>query len=340
MTQAPATPFINALHGLRGLLALWVVLYHASPGLALVRHGYVAVDGFFILSGFVLMRAHASELSPSSIGDAARFLRLRWWRTYPLYAACLVLTLPFFATASLPSGAEVLAALLLLEGWALPGLGINAPVWSLGVEWCGYLAFPLLAWCIAGLSRPTAVKWIVFAAVAEILLMVAVLEASLGDFVGWPALTRMFGGFSCGCLLSVVHQRAGSTAGGPRQDAWLLAACVAALLVLWTLPAAYVLPALVLVVHFTAQPGPVTRRALGGATGMFLGRISFALYLSHFLVLKVAMAAQPAVIDLLGAPGVGRAFCTLGGLLASVGMATLLCVLVEEPARRYGRRYA
>jgi peptidoglycan/LPS O-acetylase OafA/YrhL len=84
---------IRSLTGLRGLAAAWVVLYHfhqadASAGAlgTFLRHGYLAVDIFFVLSGFVMALSYthlfAKGLSVQSFGV---FLVRRFARIYPLY---------------------------------------------------------------------------------------------------------------------------------------------------------------------------------------------------------------------------------------------------------------
>jgi len=84
----------EALDGLRGVAALAVVLYHASPaGHSLLPGGYLAVDLFFMLSGFVIDRAYATRLAAGmGLGE---FLARRAARLYPAYL--LGLAVPFLA---------------------------------------------------------------------------------------------------------------------------------------------------------------------------------------------------------------------------------------------------
>ena len=85
---------IRSLTGLRGIAALWVVVHHAlyiarprGPFWTLIYHGYLAVDLFFVLSGYVIAMNYAerSELR-IHLGDVVAFLCKRFARTYPLYA--------------------------------------------------------------------------------------------------------------------------------------------------------------------------------------------------------------------------------------------------------------
>jgi peptidoglycan/LPS O-acetylase OafA/YrhL len=332
--------FIGSLHGLRGLFALWVFAFHANPsGIGFLRvssYGYIAVDAFFILSGYVLMQAHAAEFARVTRGSAFAFLRLRAWRTYPLYFACLLLSLalyPLLKGGGFPSAQRLTVGLLLLEGWAFPGIGINTPIWSLGVEWVGYLAFPLIAFICLRLTPPAAIVILTFLLGGELVLLWN-LGALLSDaVVGLATMIRMTAGFGAGCLLWVLHRRLPHAA--PATNDLLLLGCSAATVgILLAFPPVCAVPPLTALVHCTARPGPLTARLLGHPVALFMGRISFALYLCHLLVIKVVSLGQPThswEYRLIG---------TLVAGISAIGLATVLCLLIEEPARRFGRRSA
>ena len=75
---------IPALTGLRGIAALWVVFFHLEYGSAIpiIEKGYLGVDIFFILSGFILMHAYSGPKS-NKFGYT-RFIKARIARVYPL----------------------------------------------------------------------------------------------------------------------------------------------------------------------------------------------------------------------------------------------------------------
>ena len=129
--------FISSLHGLRGIMAMWVVLFHTSPGgvgpLHVTSYGYFAVDVFFILSGYVLMHGHDRQFTQITTTKIVSFLRLRWWRVYPLCFVSVILSVVAFYLAhhNWPPLGHAIASLLILDDWALPGLGVNGPAWSL-----------------------------------------------------------------------------------------------------------------------------------------------------------------------------------------------------------------
>lgn len=150
--------------GLRFLLALWVILHHIAgkdmmlenwasslppAGRSLVLGGYLAVQTFFILSGFVLTRSYAG--STWSGKDLKNYFAARFARIYPVYALSLMVVAPFIFD-SLMRPTRTLAhktGLLLtyafvLQGWfGNLGVGWNTPAWTLSCEFFFYLLFPL-----------------------------------------------------------------------------------------------------------------------------------------------------------------------------------------------------
>jgi len=160
-----ALPKLKALTALRFFAALHVVIFHmriegmlpAGPwwyeNFAAV--GYIGVNLFFVLSGFILVYTYAgAQVSPM------RFWRARFARIYPAYALSLLVSAPFFFFAVrhldipfLEWSKQHLAAacaltLTLLQSWfPQAALTWNAVCWSLSVEAFFYLLFPvLLVW--------------------------------------------------------------------------------------------------------------------------------------------------------------------------------------------------
>jgi peptidoglycan/LPS O-acetylase OafA/YrhL len=155
-------PKLKALTTLRFLAALHVVLFHMRvvgilPGgpwwyQNFASVGYIGVNLFFVLSGFILVYTYAnSAVTPW------RFWQARFARIYPAYVLSLVVSAPFFFFAlhhlDIPflawSKQHVAAACLLtvslLQSWfPQAALTWNAVCWSLSVEAFFYIAFPLL----------------------------------------------------------------------------------------------------------------------------------------------------------------------------------------------------
>src|SRR5580700_6668773 len=89
-------PFFGGLESLRGVAALIVVFLHikwANPltSLLFFRNGYLMLDLFFVLSGFVICHNYGRKIG--NTGDVGHFMFLRFGRLYPLHLFCLIVFL-------------------------------------------------------------------------------------------------------------------------------------------------------------------------------------------------------------------------------------------------------
>jgi peptidoglycan/LPS O-acetylase OafA/YrhL len=165
---------LRVLDGLRGTAAITVVVYHlwqslmgmAPPDAPWVRHGYLAVDFFFCLSGYVLGYAYDDRYGHMSV---AAFLRTRLIRLHPMVVAGIFLGLacycldpfsgsdpnhPWMEPQSAPFwkiAANVVGGLTMLPTWPLPNrfgafFSLNNPAWSLMWEYVASGAFAFLLW--------------------------------------------------------------------------------------------------------------------------------------------------------------------------------------------------
>ena len=158
-----------ALTSIRFWLALGVVLFHyqlnmvaeGATGFSLIERARLAVDFFFILSGFVLAHVYGSQVRSGRYSHR-RFLIARLARIYPAHIFMLgvmaaiaigavVLGQPFDAESYSLSG--LLSAAVLTHAWFVATVPNewNGPSWSLSAEWAAYLAFPVFAFI--GLRR-------------------------------------------------------------------------------------------------------------------------------------------------------------------------------------------
>ena len=155
----------EVLDGLRGIAILAVVIYHswlfswltpafAPFGLALpldvpARTGYLGVELFFVISGFVLFYPHARHaVRGTPVPALGSFVRRRALKIVPSYAIALVATAAV-AGASLASPADLLGlarhALFVHNFWPDRFGAQNSVFWSLAIEVQFYLVFPALA---------------------------------------------------------------------------------------------------------------------------------------------------------------------------------------------------
>src|SRR5690606_21018223 len=123
-----ATTFRHDIQGLRGLAVLLVLVYHFWP--AMLPGGYVGVDVFFVISGFLITRILLDELQGKGRIDLWRFYERRARRLLP--AATVVLAcVAVAARVLLPAtewdriGAEVLASALYFQNWWLAAQSVD-----------------------------------------------------------------------------------------------------------------------------------------------------------------------------------------------------------------------
>ncbi|MDO9499168.1 acyltransferase [Falsiroseomonas sp.] len=287
--------FIGGLHGLRGVAAMWVFLYHLWDGWDW-SPGHLGVDLFLILSGFVLSHVYAAGLH--SAADYRGFIRSRIARIYPLHlvtllaVATVVMTWPGFAGSFLRPeqrfGADAfLAHLLLVQNWAyfLP-TSWNAPAWSLSAEWAGYLAFPGIVLLARRGRQP------LLLAVACMAVMSLALHGwgvKDGNGTGSPGMLRMGFGVLAGCLVYRAY-----AAGLRLPPAPTTLGCVALLAVahvpgfggLGTLA----FPILTLL---CATGAGALAQACASRPAVWLGTLSYSIYLWHWLIIQMANRAVP-----------------------------------------------
>ena len=165
-------PSLDALTGLRFLAAMGVVFYHFSLPilkgrsailLNLAGAGYIAVDLFYLLSGFILTYSY---LSPEGtlLGSRRNFYISRFARIYPAYFLAFVLAAPsdiatslhvnHLATAIAKLAVSAVSVLTLQQAWTpWTAWDWNFPAWSVSVEVFFYLLFPWLAVRLARLKQ-------------------------------------------------------------------------------------------------------------------------------------------------------------------------------------------
>lgn len=355
---APIPATYLSLTGIRGVAALWVLSFHVlsvakgmNPGmfpgdLVFIRDGWVGVDLFFILSGFVLMHAHRDDFDGRVSEDVRRFLTARFWRIYPLnfavllLVAGLVLLNPSFATAfraqgdgnlSLPA---FLRTATLSGSWLFPGSGEwNEPTWSLSAEVLGYLVFPTLAGLALRVNdRSRAMTLGAYGIAAVLAFQAATGSLGVNVITGLDPIIRMFGMFACGVMLYRLRQLAPEPWVTKATD--LSCGAVISLATLTLLPGGVALMPIcfaVLIFSLSLDEQGAIGRVLSARVVLWLGRISFPLYLVHLMPLRFFNHAFTQ------SSAGGPALYIVGLLLtlaAIFGLAALLHRYVERPCAR------
>jgi peptidoglycan/LPS O-acetylase OafA/YrhL len=172
---------IRSLTGIRGVAATWVVLYHVHEAddlhavvKTLLTHGYLAVDLFFLLSGFVMAFSYGRLATAGwNLKSYKTFLWLRFGRVYPLYflmtcAVALMIVVGWSKALPVQNlGAAFLANVALVQVW-FSIRSIGGLAWSISTEFTAYLLFPLLAACTLTTRRTPMLLAVPFVCVVAI----------------------------------------------------------------------------------------------------------------------------------------------------------------------------
>ncbi|WP_315764351.1 acyltransferase [Sphingomonas sp. Y38-1Y] len=291
---------LRALTSARGIAAWLVVFYHIreslppvpAPVMAVLDHGYLAVDFFFVLSGFVIALAWRDRVRASGWAAVPGFLRRRFARVWPLHAVVLtggvVLALLLWATGRHDETefpfAELPLHFLLIQNWGFTSaLAWNDPAWSISAEFAAYLVFPAIVLAIPARRLPSVALIGAIAALIAALAGYFALSGTtdLGHDIARHGVIRCLAGFSIGMLVHALWSRRLSGA-APIAIAVATAATIA-----WSigwLPQTAAIPtvfASLLLALATTDP-----RSLGHPILHRLGEWSYATYLAHFLMWK------------------------------------------------------
>lgn len=351
---------IRSLTGLRGLAACYVMAYHffqvaavTGPARTLLLHGYLAVDLFFVLSGFVIAMIYgerfAGGVSRAVYGD---FLLRRIGRVYPLYAVVTALiTLLIVAGAladAMPSPLAMVTNALMIQAWGFAG-SIAGTTWSISTEFAAYLLFPVIAMLVLRGGRWQLAAVVALAVAVLVALALTSSAAANQLYADGPLRNGPLDLFGTGTILPLARCLAGFCLGvaafrvgtliGPGIG-WAADVCavvIVALLCVRGSDVAVVLACVPLVIALASGDGSVTARLLGWGSVYWLGLVSYSVYLTHRLI--DALAFQP-IFDLVrdfGLPHIySIARAVVLGLVLAVSAATY--ALIETPARDAFRR--
>ena len=372
-TFADTKPHYELLDGLRGIAALFVLWYHIFEGFAFaeatngegagiittLNHGHIAVDFFFILSGFVISYAYDERWNKISL---CNFFKRRLIRLHPMVVmGAIIGAVTFFVAGcekwdgtTTPTSLVMLALLLTMFMIpALPGapyevrgngemFPLNGPAWSLFFEYIGNIIYALFI-------RRLPTKAL---AVLTALLGVAHAWFFIGNIseydcvgVGWTidavnltgGLLRMLFPFTAGMLLARTFK--------PRKIKGTFWVCTALLAAAFSVPyitptgsaslnSLYEVVCIALLFPFIVWLGACGECSdnLTGRINKFLGDISYPLYIIHYPIMYLfyAWLIEKHHYTLGETWGVA-----LTVIIASILLAYTILKLYDEPVRRY-----
>jgi peptidoglycan/LPS O-acetylase OafA/YrhL len=340
---------IRSLTSLRFFAAIWVVLFHYWPDLTgsevmpgMIAKGYLGVELFFVLSGFILSHVYRTAVEEGRFRYGS-FLWARLARVYPLHIATLVglggVALAagaagFSVDPNILSWQSLPANLTLTQAWGLaPVAGWNHPSWSISAEWFAYLTFPLFAWtALRFKDRPLVA---VAGAVVFLWVLYAGFQAAAGfpltkATIAWGAL-RIVPCFAFGCALHALwrarpaQNRSLALAGAAFSGAAVITSAALGA------PDALIVTALGGMIFFLAQLAQTNSGILAQAPLVYLGEVSYSVYMICVPWKIVFVNGATRLFQLTGDHLPLGLWLVL--LTAVVPLAALSYHLVEKPAR-------
>jgi peptidoglycan/LPS O-acetylase OafA/YrhL len=333
------------LDGLRGVAALAIVCFHfmevAYPDANnnFIGHGFLAVDFFFCLSGFVIAYAYDDRVGKMGLLE---FFKSRIIRLHPLVILGAVLGLlaflfdPFGASADTYSAGRIfmifISSVLLIpfpvmEDRFFNLFGLNAPAWSLFWEYIANIVYALI---LVKLGRNFLLALMVIAAAA--LCYVAYSSSSL--LGGWDGSTFWHGGariaysFLAGMLIFRFNLIIRSKVGFLGLSVLLLLAFLMPFNWGWQGELAVVLLYFPLLIILGAGS-----KVSDGLKKLckFSGDLSYPLYMTHyaviFMFLNYYTTYQPSTGQLV--------IITISGMILLLGVAYIAMIAFDIPVRRY-----
>ena len=356
-TPSGARQRFDGLDGLRAVAVTAVICFHFGVGHT--GGGFLGVDLFFVLSGFLITYLLIEQFEGSAGIGFARFWARRFRRLYPalvvmVAAVCVVVWIARPGDLGQGLVAEAASSLLGVSNWYAISQSTNyfaattspfTHMWSLSIEAQFYLVWPLVALLVLRLRRGRVVLGILagLGALASTAAMAAL-------YASGANLTRLYEGTDThaegllvGALLALLlSAKASFSLGLPRAMARRLTSLAAVVLVVVVIGAfvvmdggssflyqggflLYAIAVAMLIALVISHPTRWFTRVLSLAAVAYVGRLSYSLYLWHY-PLVVLLTHQ--------ATGLDGASLFVVRVMATLGLSVLSYHLIEVPVRR------
>jgi peptidoglycan/LPS O-acetylase OafA/YrhL len=331
---------LPCLDGLRGIAAIAVMLFHFNlfflpqARFPLVYHAYLAVDLFFLLSGFVMAHVYGGLLASNWRAHWWHFAKARFARIYPLFAVTTLAMMAAVALFKAPlryvsfAGPSLWLQPFLLQQWA-SGLSWDYPSWSISTEAEAYIFFVFSAGLLVTGKHP---RLIAACCIVVVVTLSIAGGGSLNLCTGVSALLRTLSEFSLGVLLHRAHLHDGGIA---RKWAAMLFVLFVGLWEIARLDFFFV-GAFGCVIYHGASTTGGYGRLLNSRPLVALGNWSYSIYLWHAPTHYAVMASFAAIgvpANNLGTLS-SRLLLLMTGL-AVVGLSAFQYQYFEIPIRRF-----
>lgn len=347
---------IKPLTSLRFFAALAVVYDHLGTG---SHTGGLGVLFFFILSGFIITFTYSERIRSLSLMELASIYLSRSGRIFPLHIATLIAAIPLaLHTGVLPEAHVAVLNALLLHSW-YPSDGdyftLNSVSWTLSIEWLFYLLFPFYIWVIRKTCVENSYAGIAAVFFVPLFIITVVSTAFYKDIVilnyyWWllkisPIYVLVFISGSAAGMLYMKQPKCMHSRTTASMDEVLALSLVAVLYVL-LVPLGYgrlvpfdytlifIIPFSFCIFAFAKSKGALSA-VLSTKPLVFLGNLSFSLYMVHQLVIRYM---DSFAFTASGAGGTVEA--KLLAVAISIAISYLTYTYIESPFRAFAKRFA
>jgi len=345
--------YLPYLDGLRGIAILMVLVYHAHG--PLFKGGYIGVDIFFVLSGFLITSLLIKEWDRTGRIGLGHFYMRRALRLIPAVVALLVVFLAvswFVSDDFRRCVRDALIVLFYAANWVrATGENLYAlgHTWSLSIEEQFYLLWPLMFVGLrkAKLSRPSLAWLLLAAAVASAIARIVLHFNGASDERLYNGLDTHADGLLLGCSLAffLTESRLESLA----TRAWVKPAGFAAMATLLAISLVVkddaavmflggffvvVVAAAVVIIDLQSRANTVARKVTEWPALVKLGRISYGVYLWHFPIYKVLFDLRKQY----GWSARWPLYLFVGGPIA-IGVAVVSYRFLEIPFLRLKKKF-
>ncbi len=329
------------MDGLRAVAVLFVVGFHYFP--SVFRGGFVGVDVFFVISGFLITGLIRQDVAAGQFSVAAFYGR-RIRRIFPALILVLLVSLGIGFLFMLPDAYRALGlntaasagfvaniALFLQQDYFAPSAEFNPllHIWSLGVEEQFYLVWPLILMVLVRHRAALAI------AIGLTVLSFGgnVVQTASNPVAAFFLPLGRFWELGAGAILALLHARAGGFVHGNAWMGWVGLLLLAAAMVVIDRDRAFpgwwaVLPVAGTVLLIASGENARANRVLGHRTLVHIGLISYPFYLWHWPLLVFARIIrfhkEPTVI------------MSIGLIVAAGVLAHLTYKFIERPLRSGG----
>jgi len=339
--------YVPELDGLRGVAILAVMLHHAG----ILKGGFIGVDVFFVISGYLITSLLVREYDSTGTIKLSQFYARRLLRLGPamvilLTVYCVIGSWFLYAKAVL---IEALTALFCLTNWAR-AFQFHPPnllghTWSLSIEEQFYVLWPITLWLLlrSRVSRKAIVWVAILVALSSWSLRILLVLNGASAMRLFNGLDTRLDGVMTGCALGVFFSFSPVQEWG-RYVRWRNVAMTSAAIMLlvfsltthWCDKSLYywksmvvALCALAILMGLRSADDNLVKRCLVARWLVWVGSISYGLYLFHYPVFRVILRC-----------GMNRWLGVTVAMIASFCIAAASFYLVEKPFLRLRKRFS